>query len=163
MLAEELVAGIGEIVFSGSDRQILSTYALGSCVAVVIHHPLEKKAALAHIALSDSRINPEKAKNYPGYFADIAIPNMIDGLKKMKCPITKDLNIKIIGGAMLIQNKDFFAIGSRNVEAARKFLKTYGLNSFVEDVGNTISRTVRIDTVTGIVTVSNAKIGKWTI
>jgi chemotaxis protein CheD len=163
MLSMENVAGIGDIVFSRSKDDVLSTYALGSCVAVVVYHPVLKIASLVHIALSDSCINPEKAREHPGYFADIAIPNMIEGLKRMKCPINNELNIKLIGGAMLIHTQEIFAIGARNIKAIKKYLKDYGLVKYDEDSGNKISRTVKIETDSGVVTISNAKIGKWTI
>ena len=61
--------GIGEIGASNTRGDIIMTYGLGSCVAVVCLHPPSRSAGMAHIALPESRIKPDEAKRRPGYFA----------------------------------------------------------------------------------------------
>ena len=52
--------GIGDIgISSGRDGEV-KTYALGSCVAVIVYDKIRKRAAMAHVTLPDSTVNPKK-------------------------------------------------------------------------------------------------------
>ena len=65
----EHVVGLGEIVVSGSEEDIIKTFALASCVAVTVYSPSNKVAGMIHIVLP----HPYDSKDYeerPGYFAE---------------------------------------------------------------------------------------------
>lgn len=77
--------GIGELAVSKTNDQVLKTFGLGSCVAIVALDPKVRAVGLIHIALPDSSINPEKAQKLPGYFADTGIPHFLSEMAKLGC------------------------------------------------------------------------------
>ena len=78
MTATIKTLGIGEFDASNNPGVNLKTYALGSCVGVVLLHLPTRTAGLIHIALPDSSIAAGKAySDRPGYFADLGIPALL--------------------------------------------------------------------------------------
>ena len=55
--------GIGHFKVSAKPGDEIKTYALGSCIAVVLYDKKAKIAGMIHIALPDSAVNAEKAKS----------------------------------------------------------------------------------------------------
>ena len=56
-----LNVGIGEWIVSNDPADTLKTYALGSCVAVLIYDASQMIAGMIHIALPDSKVDAERA------------------------------------------------------------------------------------------------------
>lgn len=153
--------GIGEYGVSRKPDDEIKTYALGSCVAVIAFDPENKVAGLIHIALPEAKVNPEKAKKRPGYFADSGLPVFIKAMEQEGANKRK-IKIKLAGGASIMDENRQFDIGRRNMIAIKRFLWKEGLGVIREDVGGTISRTVKITVEAGEVTISNAK-SSWNI
>ncbi|ADK82014.1 chemotaxis protein CheD [Sediminispirochaeta smaragdinae] len=151
-----LDVGIGEFGVSARLEDEIKTYALGSCVAVIAYDQERHVAGLIHIALPEAKVNLDKAKKRPGYFADSGLPIFLQALEKQGANRRK-LKIKLAGGASIMDENRQFDIGRRNMIAIKRFLWKVGLGVLREDVGGTISRTVRIEVKTGEVTISNAK------
>ncbi|WP_028973627.1 chemotaxis protein CheD [Spirochaeta cellobiosiphila] len=148
--------GIGDLNISKDSDTVLKTYALGSCVAIVIYEPIHRIAGMVHVALPDSGINKAKSESKPGYFVDTGVPLLLDMMSKSGA-LKNKLIIKLIGGASVLDDKGTFDIGKRNYLAAKKILWKYGLGAIAEDVGGSISRTVAITTDDGELTISNAR------
>ncbi len=153
--------GIGYLKATNSPGDEIKTYALGSCVAVVLYDKKTKIAGMIHIALPDSAVNTEKAKSLPGYFVDTGLPLLLKEFKNLGGD-RKTTVIKIAGGSSIMDENKTFDIGKRNAIAVKRFLWKQGLGVMKEDIGGNISRTVSIDTDTGRVLLSNAK-KKWEI
>jgi chemotaxis protein CheD len=153
--------GIGEFGVSKHPDDEIKTYALGSCVAVIAYDPETNVAGMIHIALPEAKVNPEKAKKRPGYFADSGLPVFIKAMEK-EGAIKRKIKIKLAGGASIMDENRQFDIGRRNMIAIKRFLWKEGLGVIREDVGGTISRTVKIELPGGEVTISNAK-SSWNI
>jgi len=151
--------GIGYLKASFTPGDEIKTYALGSCVAVILYDKKSKIAGMIHIALPDSSVNAEKAKSLPGYFADTGLPLLLREFKKLGGD-RKTTVIKIAGGSSIMDENKTFDIGKRNGIAVKRFLWKQGLGVMKEDLGGKISRTVSIDTDTGRVLLSNAS-NKW--
>ncbi|NQU65674.1 MAG: chemotaxis protein CheD, partial [SAR324 cluster bacterium] len=81
----QINVGIGELAVSKTKGEIIKTFGLGSCVAMVVLDPKVRAVGLIHIALPDSTINLEKAKKQPGYFADTGIPYLMHEMAKLGC------------------------------------------------------------------------------
>ncbi|MEJ2635080.1 MAG: chemotaxis protein CheD [Calditrichia bacterium] len=158
-----IMVGIGEVGISGNPGDIVKTMALGSCVAIVFLAPKARAVGLAHVALPDSSIGGERAKSLPGYFADIAIPHLVGEFRKLGAVQSRDLIIKLAGGASIMDPNGVFNIGKRNVLAIRKILWKHRLGAIVEDVGDNFSRTVWIEVGSGKVFVSSPRKGVWEI
>jgi len=153
--------GIGEwVVASGADSMI-KTYALGSCLAVIITDVKLGLTGMIHIALPDSSIDPDKAIKQPGYFADIGIPLMIEEMKKQGS-IRANIRVKLAGGAAVMDSKGFFDIGKRNLLATKRILWKSSLGPIAEDTGGDISRTVSVRAIDGETLISSGN-RQWQI
>lgn len=156
-----LDVGIGDMKISNNTDDEIKTYALGSCVAIIIYDNLNKVAGMMHVALPDSNVNKEKAAAKPGYFVDTGLPVLLKEMER-KGARPRSCWIKITGGATILDEKKMFDIGRRNVLAIKKVLWGIGLGVIKEDVGGSESRTVTIDVETGSIHITNAK-RKWTL
>ncbi len=157
-----ILVGIGEIAISNKPEETIKTMALGSCVGIVMLSKKKSVVAMAHVALPDSSINHSGRNNIPGYFADQAIPNLLEGLKNYGVS-TFDITVKLIGGSSIMDSAGIFNIGKRNVLTIRKLLWKYRLGATVEDVGGNYSRTLWVEVDTGKVFISSPKRGEWEI
>ena len=158
-----ILVGIGEVGLSDDPEHVVKTMALGSCVAIVFLAPKIRTVGLAHVALPDSSIGKDRAKDLPGYFADTAISYLINELKKRGVQKSSDVIIKLAGGANIMDHEGVFNIGKRNVLTIRKLLWHYHLSARAEDVGGNFSRTVWVEVKTGKVFVSSPRKGVWEI
>jgi chemotaxis protein CheD len=158
-----IIIGIGEYAVSNKIEDQLKTMALGSCVGVVFYAPKFHAAGMAHIALPDSSISPEKKEALPAYFADTAIPLMIQKFKNLGVTKSSELIVKIMGGGAIMDPNSTFNIGKRNVLAIRKILWKHRLAARKEDVGKDYSRTVKVFVGSGKIIISSPKKGEWNL
>ena len=151
-----LMLGVGEYGAVSVPGGVIRTMALGSCIALMIMDRGTRCVAMDHIALPDSSVSPERAKQLPGYFADTGIPALMERMKRVAGSISKpgNLIVKICGGANVADPNNTFNIGKRNVLAAKKILWQYGLGPLAEDVGGNYSRTVTLFRDTGQIVIS---------
>lgn len=163
----EIVIGVGGFQVSSSAGDTLKTYALGSCVALLLYDKKLKIAGLLHVALPDSKINRQRSEALPGYFADTGISALMAAMNALRGDTDgrnyKDLVVKLVGGANILTVKNVFNIGRRNVNAVSELLKNYGLTPLAQDVGGTLSRTVSMDVNTGQVRIQCPGRGVWTL
>ncbi len=153
--------GIGEWAVSNTVDEVLKTYALGSCVAVIIYDSKAKVAGLIHVALPESRVDPERARIQPGYFADSGLPLMIEEMKKLGAS-RSGVWVKLAGGASVMDPGNFFDIGKRNILAVKRVLWKSSLGPIAEDTGGSISRTVSFTVADGSVAISSGQ-KSWNI
>ncbi len=98
---------------------------------------------MVHIALSYFSINPTRAAELPGYFADTGFPALMKKMAMMnRGKPDPRIFAKITGGASMIGASDVFNIGLRNVAKIKEILRTAGIPLRAEDTGKSISRTV---------------------
>jgi chemotaxis protein CheD len=128
---------------SNEADSLLVTYALGSCIAVAFHDPVTNIGGMVHYMLPDSTVDREKAQARPWMFADTSIPMLLNQLVKAGASRQR-MKVYLAGGAQVLDAGGFFEIGKRNYLAARKLLWKAGLLVKAEDVGGSISRTVRL-------------------
>ena len=147
-----LYVGVGEIVTSKNPAHVLVT-SLGSCVAVIMLAPLIRAAGIAHIALPTSNINVEQSRIKPGYYADTGVPILLAEMDKLHGGSRGRLLVKLVGGANIMDPNSTFDIGKRNILAIKKILWENRLGVLVEDIGEDISRNVRVSVDTGKVVV----------
>lgn len=156
-----LTVGIGEWIVSKNPEDVIKTYALGSCVAVMIYDVKLAVGGMIHIALPEASIDIEKSKRQPGYFADTGLPLMIEEMKKLGC-VRMSVRVKIAGGASVMDDRGFFDIGKRNLLAVKKILWKSSLGAVGEDTGGEISRTVSLRVCDGE-TILNSGQREWSI
>jgi chemotaxis protein CheD len=149
-----LTIGIGEWAVSKNQDDVLKTYALGSCVAVMIYDSKARVAGLIHVALPDSAIDSERARSQPGYFADTGLPRMIQEMKELGA-LRGSVWVKLAGGAAVMDAQNFFDIGKRNLLAVKRILWKSSLGPLAEDTGGNNSRTVSFSVIDGTVRLSS--------
>lgn len=153
--------GIGDWAIATAPDDILKTYALGSCLAVIITDVKLGITGMIHIALPDSTIDPVKAQNKPGYFADTGLALMIEEMKKHGS-VRANVRVKLAGGAAVMDDKGIFDIGKRNILAAKRLLWKSSLGAIAEDTGGEISRTLTVKAMDGETTISSGN-KEWQI
>jgi len=147
-----VVVGTADSRVIGDPDATLVTYGLGSCIAFVIHYPVARVAGMLHFMLPDSSIDKAKAERNPRMFADTGIPLLIREVYEKGAERSR-LNIWAVGGAHVLNKESCFQIGKRNHLAMRRVLWKSGLFVSSEDVGGTLSRTVRFETASAKLTV----------
>ncbi len=158
----QVILGVGDYGASNRPEDEIKTFALGSCVSVILLDPKTRTVGMAHVALPDSSINKAKATEKPGYFADTAIPALLEQMSRFGCDKRgKGMVVKLCGGANVMDTNDTFQIGKRNALAIKKILWSYGMGAVAEDLGKNFSRTVSISVATGNVTLSSPGRPTW--
>ncbi len=143
-----IVVGISESKVSADPESTLVTYALGSCIAVLLYDAQSKIGGLLHYMLPESSLDRNKAEANPCMFGDTGIPLLIEQVRTQGAN-PKKMTVRLAGGAQVLDKNNLFEIGKRNYLAARKALWKLGLFVSSEAVGGELSRTVRLDLATG--------------
>jgi chemotaxis protein CheD len=143
-----LVVGIGDCLVSDDPESILVTYALGSCIAVVIYDPVTNVGGLLHYMLPESSLDENKARQRPYMFADTGIPLLFQSAYRLGA-VKSRLDVAVLGGAQVMDTSETFNIGKRNHLALRKIFWKAGVLVRHENVGGTLSRTVRLEIASG--------------
>ncbi len=137
---------------ASTNPHILSTWSLGSCVAIILYDRERRVGGLAHAMLPRS-----PGTGAPlGKYVDTAICALIQDMIRLKA--RKDcLRSSLIGGASIFNFAGDLAIGQRNVDAAREALTERGIPIEFEETGGNRGRSVVFDIVSGEVAVSVSK------
>jgi len=160
----QVVLGIGDFGASNTPGEVVKTYALGSCVAVMMLYPKTRAVGMVHVALPESSINPAKGQSCPGYFADLGVPLLLREMVRLGCPGNgRGIIVKLAGGASVMGHNDTFNIGKRNILAVKRSLWSLGMGAIAEDVGANYSRTVTMSVDSGLITISCPGRGQWEI
>lgn len=148
LFQQRVVVGVGDVAVSNNTNVIVSTFALGSCVGIVVYDSEVKVGGLIHIMLPDSTLSPDKAQRQPAMFADTGIPLMFRNLMGLRAE-RRRLKAFVAGGASVISGSDMFKIGERNIAAVKKMINTLGIPVIKADIGGVNNRTVHLNINTG--------------
>ena len=143
-----VVVGVGDAQVTNDPDHTLITYALGSCIAVLIHDPVARVGGLLHFMLPESNIDAAKAEKNPHMFADTGIPLLFRTAYKFGAE-KKRMHVGVFGGAQVMDDNSLFNIGKRNHAALRKIFWKAGVFIHKEAVGGATARTVRLEVSTG--------------
>lgn len=143
---------IADLQVTNDPDSVLVTYALGSCIAVMLYDPTRRVGGMIHYMLPVSATSPQKALERPGMFADSGIPLLFQTMYGLGCQ-KRDLVVKVAGGSSVLDQNGVFEIGKRNHIVLRKMLWKVGVAITSEDVGGNVSRTARLFVDTGRVTI----------
>ncbi len=146
--------GIGGLEVSGDPGAVLITHGLGSCIAVIAYDRVRKVGGMLHFQLPQSSLNPERASETPGTFADTGIPLLFEKMYALGCK-KPDIVVKAAGGGNFHGDAGTFDIGKRNHTMMRKIFWKAQVLVAAEDVGGSRSRTARLFVDTGQVTIQS--------
>ena len=144
----QLVVGVGDGGVSRDPDVLIVTYALGSCVAVMLHDPVARVSGLVHYMLPESSASSDKSNARPWMYADTGIECLLRGALDQGAD-KRRLVVFAAGGAQVMNDNSMFNIGKRNCLALRKALWKFGLVAHAEETGGTVARTVRMEVATG--------------
>lgn len=148
MELKEIKIGIGDLNVALPPDKLI-TLGLGSCIGIALYDSFTKIAGLAHIMLPDSTAFTNQ--NNPMKFADMAIPMLVEKMKRMGAKKT-NLKAKIAGGASMFtfaEKNSMMDIGSRNGKAVKDVLKNLDIPIVCEDLGGNLGRTMIVEADTG--------------
>jgi chemotaxis protein CheD len=148
LFSQRVIIGVGDMAVSNNGIVTLSTYALGSCVGVIVYDPVSKAGGILHLMLPDSTISPDKAAKQPAMFADTGLPLLFKALLGVRADRSR-MRLFTAGGASVLNGADPFKIGERNSAAVDKFLKANGFKVVGQDLGGNVNRTVHLEIGTG--------------
>jgi chemotaxis protein CheD len=149
-----IAVDIADLKVSADVDSFLVTYALGSCIAVIVYDPIRKVGGMIHYMLPLSETSPEKAKIRPAMFADTGIPLLFRSMSDIGCN-QGGLIVKVAGGGSLYPDDRTFSIGQRNYTILRRIFYKAGVMITAEDVGGAKSRTTRLYIANGRCTISS--------
>lgn len=147
-----ITVDIADLAVSNDTTSTLVTYALGSCIAVIVYDPVLRCGGMIHYMLPISKKSPEKAAKNPAMFADTGIPLLFENMYALGCR-KSDLVVKVAGGGQLYDDKGTFNIGKRNYTIMRKMFWKNNIIISAEDVGGAKSRTAKLRLADGRVTI----------
>jgi chemotaxis protein CheD len=151
----DLVVGVSDLKLSSTPGERLVTYALGSCLGLVIHDPV---AGVTGTAARDAPRLHDRPRQGGPQSGDVRRFGRAGALtESYRLGARKErMIVKVAGGAHAgaTAESDSFQIGKRNVLALRKLLWKNNVILHAHDVGgHQTSRTLYVDVATGRVVV----------
>jgi chemotaxis protein CheD len=149
-----VVVDIADLAVSADPASTIITYSLGSCIGVTIWDPVAHVGGMLHYMLPESQLSPEKARSSPAMFCDTGVPKLFRAAYELGAVKTR-LIVRVAGGSQLLDDNGTFNIGKRNYLALRKIFWKNGIMIKAENVGGSISRTLKLDVASGLVTIKS--------
>jgi len=140
----------GEIFFGPAPGRL--TTLLGSCVSVVIWHPVRHLGGLCHYVLPTGR---RATRERPGTYADAAIQWLSAEVVRAGT-LPRDYRVTLLGGGHMFPaepRRQGPEVGERNVAAGVALLHAHGFIIHAHDTGGEGHRHVSFDLSTGVVDV----------
>lgn len=138
------VIGVSDLKLSKCEGDTLVTYALGSCVGIILYDHTVHVGGILHYMLPLAKVDELKAKKNPAMFGDTGIPLLFNEAYKLGAK-KENIQVKMAGGAEIFENNDFFAIGKRNVIIARKMFWKNNVLITAEHTGGSIPRNLFLE------------------
>lgn len=138
---EEIVVRVADLNVA-TGEQVLVTYGLGSCVAILLYDPQRHLAAMAHIMLPS--LSLARHADRPGKTPHTAVPELVTRLVELGAD-RKRITGRLVGGASLFASltpPGSIQMGERNVVACREVLNQQGIPLVSEQVGGESGRSV---------------------
>lgn len=149
-----VVVDIADSAVSKDPSAAIITYSLGSCIGVAIWDPVAHVGGMLHYMLPESQLSPDKARSNPAMFCDTGVPKLFRAAYELGA-VKNRLVVKVAGGSQLLDDNGTFNIGKRNYLALRKIFWKNGVMIQAESVGGSVSRTLKLDVGTGVVTIKS--------
>jgi len=158
MTSNELVVKVADAKV-GMAGDVLVTYGLGSCVAIMLYDAKVLVGGLAHILLPTPSLAKPGAS--PQKFPETAIPHVLEEMAALGAN-PRRLTARVVGGAAMFSNMvptGSIQMGERNLVACRKTLNAHNIPVVGEAVGGNAGRSVHFHVDTGVVSISSVKAG----
>lgn len=155
--AREIRVGVADYAVAAVGT--ICTIGLGSCVAIVLHDPVARVGALAHILLPSGAMSRDQSN--PAKFPETAVPLLLREMGQLGARPGR-ITARIVGGASMfgaLIPSGTINIGERNIASARDVLLQLRLPIVGEDVGSDYGRSVYLHVCDGRVEVRSLRKG----
>jgi chemotaxis protein CheD len=155
MSPREIIIRVADLN-TGVAGDVLVTYGLGSCVAIVLYDPIKKLGGMAHIMLPSRSL--ARRDDVPGKTPQSAVPALLERLAAAGAN-PRRVSGRLVGGASLfaaLSPPGTIQMGERNVVACREALNQNGIPLIGELVGGESGRSVWFHLQDGVVVVRSA-------
>lgn len=143
----EIIVGVGDLQFTNRSDDVITTYALGSCIGVTLWDPVRKVGGMLHAMLPDSKIHG-KSTEKRAMFVDTGMQDLFQKIRELGTS-PESCECKLFGGAQVMQADSFFKIGARNVAAFTLIAEAASLKVLCNETGGQINRTIRLNVADG--------------
>jgi chemotaxis protein CheD len=147
-----VTVGMGDYIVTTDPQAVLTTCAIGSCLAVAAHDPVAGVGGILHFVLPNSQLNTTMAQIQPRMFGDTGLKDFLYELGT-KGARNDRLEVRLAGGALVVREMSHSDIGTVNVQTARRILEDRGLSVKAADTGGGQLRTLCLEMNSGRVTV----------
>lgn len=147
----------GEFYF-GREYKTIKTL-LGSCVAITMWNKRLKIGGMCHYKLPRRLFSA--AKGLDGNYGDEAFLLFMKNLNQYMLK-PEDMTVGVFGAGNMfskIVKSDENSIGVKNIKLAHQILSKQGFVITHESLGGSVSRTISLDVVSGVVTVQRLDAG----
>jgi chemotaxis protein CheD len=132
----------GEFYITRAEEAI--TTVLGSCISACIRDPATNVGGMNHFMLPEDTTRGKSSwlddeAGLATRYGSFAMESLINGLLKLGARRER-LEVKLFGGGHILNVG--MDVGDRNIDFARRWLKTEGYKVVAEDVGETVPRRV---------------------
>ena len=155
MNQREIVIRVADLN-TGAPGDVLVTYGLGSCVAIILYDPVKRVGGMAHIMLPSRSL--ARREDVPGKTPQSAVPRLLEQLTALGAN-SRRITGRLVGGASLFASLSppgTIQMGERNVVASREALNQNGIPLVGELVGGESGRSVWFHVQDGSVIVRSA-------
>lgn len=152
-IRKQVIVDIADMKSSNDPVGLLSTYVLGSCLAVSVYDPVVKVGGILHFILPESTLNTAKALKNPYFFADTGIPLLFRSAYKLGAEKERII-CRLAGASNVLDPSDIFKVGMQNHLAAMKVLVKNHVTVASEYVGGLAGMTMKLHLNTGRAVVS---------
>ena len=159
-IAKNVTIGIAQLgVVKRPDT--ITTYALGSCVGVVLYDRVSGVTGMVHVLLPNLETGTIEDKANRAKYASTGVDALLEEMLKNGSR-RMNLQAKLAGGASMFgaSAAGLLNIGLRNVEECKKALKRLNLPIMAEDTAGKSGRTITMDSITGMLLVKTVGKGE---
>jgi chemotaxis protein CheD len=133
-------------VTSAADEMIVTL--LGSCVAACIRDPIAAVGGLNHFLLPESDTGQWGQANAAMRYGNHAMETLINDIIKRGGERSR-LEIKVFGGARVIDSKSASSVGEQNAEFVESYLQNEGFTIVAKHLGGPLPRRIHYFPVSG--------------
>ena len=144
----QILVKLADLNVSGNPEDLLVVYGLGSTAAVMLYDIEARVGGIAHFMLPNSASEPQRAREYPAMYADVAIPLLVDTCIG-KGARRESLTARLAGGSILMGQGISRGISEGNIATARQILEKLAIPLTSENTGGNHNRAVRMEISTG--------------
>jgi chemotaxis protein CheD len=153
--SQRIKVKIADLVIAKSPI-IITTFGLGSCVAVMLYDSKLKVGGMNHFLLPKD--NEDSPSENPAKYSDSGIELLIHKLEKIGAQKERMI-AKLVGGANMFPTLTKSSIGQKNINAALETLKKHSVDVIGMDTGGSWGRSVEFHLSNGTVYVRSYKKG----